>query len=51
MNTTEIIARAICQHGKCKTCDADCIDYKAAQRVVKALESELLKGVSKDDKV
>ena len=40
MITTELIARAICQHGKCKTCDPDCVDYRAAQRVVKALEGE-----------
>jgi hypothetical protein len=40
MITTELIARAICQHGKCKTCDEDCIDYKAAQRVMNAIEAE-----------
>ena len=40
MINTELIARAICQHGRCKTCDEDCIDYKAAQRVMKAIEAE-----------
>ena len=40
MITTELIARAICQHGKCKTCDEDCVDYRAAQRVMKAIEAE-----------
>lgn len=40
MITTELIARAICQHGKCKTCDEDCIDYRAAIRVMKAIEEE-----------
>lgn len=42
MITKELIAKAICQHGKCKTCDEDCIDYKAAQRVMKAIEAEPL---------
>lgn len=51
MINTELIARAICQYGKCKTCDPDCVDYRAAQRVVKALEADLLKGVSKDETV
>ena len=45
---TELIARAICQHGKCKTCDEDCVDYRAAQRVIKAIEAEATKEVSKD---
>lgn len=36
----EIIARAICQHGKCEKCDADCIDYRAAERVAAVLEKE-----------
>ena len=40
MITTELIARAICQYGTCKVCDPDCVDYRAAQRVVKALEGE-----------
>ena len=26
------MAKAICQFGKCETCDKDCIDYKAAER-------------------
>lgn len=39
-NNIELIARAICQHGKCEKCDADCIDYRAAERVVAALERE-----------
>ena len=38
MKNTELIARAICQHGKCEKCDADCIDYRAAERVVAVLE-------------
>ena len=40
MITTELIARAICQHGKCKACDEDCVDHRAAQRVMKAIEAE-----------
>ena len=50
-DNTELIARAICQHGKCKTCDEDCVDYRAAQRVIKAIEAEATKEtkeVSKD---
>lgn len=48
MINTELIARAICQHGKCKTCDEDCVDYRAAQRVMKAIEKDAIKEVSKD---
>lgn len=40
MTNTELIARAICQTGKCKVCDEDCVDYRAAQRVMKAIEEE-----------
>ena len=40
MINTELIARAICQYGKCKTCGEDCVDYRAAQRVMKAIEAE-----------
>ena len=40
MINTELIARALCQHGTCKTCDQDCVDYRAAQRVMKAIEEE-----------
>ena len=40
MKNTELIARAICQHGKCEKCDADCIDYRAAERVVAVLEKK-----------
>lgn len=40
MINTELIARAICQHGKCKTCDPDCVDYRAACRVMKAIEKD-----------
>lgn len=36
----ELIARAICQHGKCEECDTDCIDYRAAERVAAVLERE-----------
>ncbi len=36
----ETIAKAICQYGQCKECTEDCVDYRAAQRVVAALESE-----------
>ena len=47
MITTELIARALCQYGTCKTCDEDCVDYRAALRVMKAIEAappaELLK--------
>ena len=48
MITTELIARAICQYGKCKACDEDCVDYRAAQRVMKAIEKDATKEVSKD---
>jgi hypothetical protein len=50
MTNTELIARAICQFGHCEKCDKDCIDYRAALRVVEALE---LAGVevSEDDQV
>jgi hypothetical protein len=40
MITVEKIARAICKYGTCKTCDEDCADYRAAQRVMKAIEEE-----------
>lgn len=40
MINTELIARAICQYGTCKVCDEDCVDYRAAQRVMKAIEAE-----------
>lgn len=40
MITTELIARAICKYGTCKTCDSDCPDYRAAERVMKAIEAE-----------
>ncbi len=48
MITTELVARAICQYGKCNVCDEDCVDYRAAKRVIKAIEADLLKEVSKD---
>lgn len=48
MITTELIARALCQYGTCKTCDRDCVDYRAAQRVMKAIEANATKEVSKD---
>ena len=48
MITTELIARAICQYGTCKVCDEDCVDYRAAQRVMKAIEKDATKEVSKD---
>ena len=48
MITTELIARAICQHGKCKACDEDCIDYIAAMRVAAELEANGVE-VSEDD--
>ena len=48
MINTELIARAICQHGKCKECTEDCVDYRAAQRVMKAIEADAIKEVSKD---
>ena len=51
MITTELIARAICQYGKCKTCDEDCVDYRAAMRVMKAIEEDKKKEEeSKDEK-
>ena len=48
MISTELIARAICQHGKCEKCDSECIDYRAAQRVMTAIEADAAKEVSKD---
>ena len=48
MITTELIARAICKYGTCKTCDEDCADYRAAQRVMKAIKADATKEVSKD---
>lgn len=48
VNTAELIARAICQYGQCKVCDEDCVDYRAAKRVMKALEADAAKGVSKE---
>jgi hypothetical protein len=47
MINTELIARAICQYGTCKVCDPDCVEYRAAQRVVKAIEAEPLTGLLK----
>lgn len=40
MITTELVARAICKYGTCKTCDSDCPDYRAAERVMKAIEED-----------
>ena len=40
MITVEKIARAICKYGTCKTCDEDCADYRAAQRVMTAIEED-----------
>lgn len=40
MITTELIARAICKYGTCKSCEEDCPDYRAAQRVMKAIEED-----------
>ena len=40
MITTELVARAICKYGTCKTCDSDCADYRAAERVMKAIEED-----------
>lgn len=40
MITTELVARAICKYGTCKTCDGDCADYRAAERVMKAIEED-----------
>ena len=48
MITLEVIAKAICKYGTCKTCDPDCVDYRAAQRVMKAIEKDATKEVSKD---
>ena len=36
----ETIARAICETGKCCVCDSSCIDYRAAERVLKVIEAE-----------
>ena len=38
----EKMAKAICQSGKCATCDKDCIDYKAAERAFYPLVQENL---------
>ena len=40
MINTELIARAICHHGKCTSCDAECLNYREAQRVMRAIEAE-----------
>ncbi len=48
MITTELIAKAICNHGTCKDCDAECLDYRAAQRVMKAIEADAAKEETKD---
>lgn len=40
MITTGLVARAICKYGTCKTCDGDCADYRAAERVKVVLEAE-----------
>lgn len=40
MITKEFIARAICQYGSCKECTEDCVDYRAAMRIMKAIEAE-----------
>lgn len=47
MITTELIARALCQYGQCKKCDEDCVDYRAAMRVIAELEAQGVE-VSKD---
>ena len=47
MINTELIARAICQYGTCKTCSEDCVDYRAALRVAAELEANGVE-VSKD---
>ena len=44
----ELIARAICQHGKCEECDSECVDYRAALRVAAALEANGVE-VSEDE--
>lgn len=51
MITTELIARAICKYGTCKECTEDCVDYRAAQRVMKAIEAEATKEDTKDETV
>ncbi len=40
MITVEKIAKAICKYGTCKSCDEDCVDYRAAQRVMKVIEED-----------
>ena len=47
MINTELIAKVICQYGNCKVCDEDCVDYRAAMRVVAELEANGVE-VSKD---
>ena len=49
MINTELIARAICQLGHCKECTEDCIDYRAAQRVVTTLELAGIKVEEAED--
>ena len=34
------MAKAICQTGKCLTCDKDCLDYKAAERAFYAFAKQ-----------
>ena len=48
MITTELIARAICKYGSCKECTEDCVDYRAAQRVMKAIEAEATEEETKE---
>ena len=48
MITAELIAKEICQYGQCEKCDEDCIDYRAAQRVIAELEANGVE-VSKDE--
>ncbi len=47
MITKELIAKAICQYGHCEKCDEDCVDYRAAMRVMKAIEKEKLSEVDR----
>lgn len=50
MITTELVARAICKYGTCKTCDGDCADYRAAERVMKAIEEDKKKETKDEER-
>ena len=48
MITAELIAKTICQTGKCKECTEDCVDYRAAKRVIKVIKKQVDKLVKEE---